>query len=305
MDEKKKGRNVLIVFGIIVFLIMVAFTISNENNEQANYSVDNNNQSTTQTYKGKYSIEYNDAFSGDGTKVLYIGRTTCSVCTKFTPFMKYLSEKYNFTYYYMDTDEVTSEELKTVLGKVGQDINNFGTPYVVFLKNGEKLEEIPGYIAEESLFQKLQEHGIIGSDENYIASSSSSSSSSASSSSDDSEYKNISFIDYKKYDEIYQSGKKTIVVLGQTGCGACNAYKPIIDEIAKEEEITINYVDMRQLGDEEPSKLLGSLSYFDDVESWGTPLTLIIENKKVVADQKGYNAKETTVEFFKTNGLLK
>ncbi len=304
MDEKKKGRNVLIVFGIIMFLIMVAFTISKENEQSSFNSENSNNQSTTETYRGRYSTEYNDAFSGEGTKVLYIGRPTCSVCTRFTPLMNYLSEKYNFTYYYMNTDEVSSDELKAVLDKVGRDINDFGTPYVVFLENGEKKEDIPGYIAEESLFGKLQEHGIIDSSETYVASSSSSSSGS-SSSSDDSQYTNISFIDYKKYDEIYQSGKKSIVVLGQTGCGACNAYKPIIDEIAKEEGITIHYVDMRQLNDDEPSKLLGSLSYFDNVESWGTPLTLIIENKKVVADQKGHNDKETTLEFFKTNGLLK
>lgn len=306
MDEKKKGVTVLIVVGIVVFLMMVIVTISKESKQQVSNNNDNN-QSTSETYSGRYSTEYNEAFTGNETKVLYIGSSSCSVCTRFTPFMKYLSEKYNFMYYYIDAATISSTELQTVLDKVGEDINDFGTPYVVFLKDGKNVEDIPGYMSEKDLFEKLQNHGIIDSSHTYVASSSSSSSGSSNNSNntDKNDYKNISFIGYDKYDEIYQSGKKSIIVLGQTGCGACTAYKPVIDEIAKEKNIEIYYVDMTQLESGEPTKLMNSLSYFDEVESWGTPLTLIIENKKVVAAQLGHNEKETTLEFFKNNGFTK
>ena len=45
-------------------------------------------------------------------------------------------------------------------------------------------------------------------------------------------------------------------------------------------------------------------SYFKEHSSWGTPLTLIIENGSVVAAQSGYADKETTIEFYKANGII-
>ena len=50
--------------------------------------------------------------------------------------MKYLSEAYDFTYYYVDAAIMDTEELTELLEKVGVDIDNFGTPYVAFLENG-------------------------------------------------------------------------------------------------------------------------------------------------------------------------
>lgn len=299
MDEKKKSFIVMAVIGALLFLLVIIGVIQKENKEK---TPDNKDQNQTNvTYEGKYSTSYNEAFTGEGKKLLYIGSSSCSVCTRFTPYIKYLSEKYDFTYYYIDAAKIDTEQLKAVLEKVGQDIDDFGTPYVVFLENGEKYDEIPGYVTESALFDQLKKNEIIGSDKSYVASDSSSSSSS---SSDDSSYTSLSFIGYDKYDELYNGNEKFVVVLGQTGCGACSSFKPIINEIAKEKELTIYYVDMLKLEDDGAYKLMNSLSYFDDLESWGTPLTLVIENKEVIASLRGSNTKDTTLEFFEENHLI-
>lgn len=300
MDEKKKSFIVIAVIGALLFLLIIIGVIQRENQEKASDNKDQNQ--TNITYEGKYSTSYNEAFSEEGKKLLYIGSSSCSVCTRFSPYIKYLSEKYNFTYYYIDAAKIDTEELKSVLEKVGQDIDDFGTPYLAFLENGEKYDEIPGYVTESALFSQLQKNGIIDSDETYVASDSSSS---GSSSSDDSSYTSLSFIGYDKYKELYDRNEKFVVVLGQTGCGACSSFKPIINEIAKEKELTIYYVDMLKLEDDGAYKLMDSLSYFKDLESWGTPLTLVIENKEVIASLKGSNTKDTTIKFFEENNLIK
>lgn len=298
MEEKRKSIIIVsVIFGLL-FLLIVAGVIQKENEEHTY------NNGSTVTYKGNYSTNYEEAFHGEEKKILYIGSSQCGYCSEFTPYMKYLSEVYDFSYYYIDAAEMSNTVLKSILDKVGQDIDDFGTPYVAFLEGGKKIGEIPGYISESSLFDELKENGFIGEDKKYTPSSSSSSSSNQTSD-DDSQYTSLSFLDYKKYNEVYESGKKAVIVLGQTGCGACTAYKPIINKIAKEKNIPIYYVNMTELKGDEPYELMDSLSsYFDGVESWGTPLTLIIENKDVVDTQLGSNSEETTLEFLKKNKFI-
>lgn len=307
MEEKRKGLIVVVVIEtFLLILILIGFIQSKNTNQTSDNNSSTNTGTNTNNYEGKVSKNYQEAFSKEGKQVLYIGRTGCGYCEAFTPYMNYLSETYNFTYYYLDTNDISSEELKTLLEKVGQDYEEFGTPYVVFLENGEKYDEIPGYIEEATLFEKLQTNGIIASDQVYISSESTVSNSDTSSTSeDDSSYTNLSFIDYNKYNEIYESNQKSIVVLGQTGCGACKSFKPVINEIAGENNVPINYLDLTQLSSEDANKVLDSLSsYLDTLDSWGTPFTLVIENKKVVSSLSGYNEKDTTVEFFKKQGFI-
>lgn len=297
MNEKKRAIITVTVIGVLLFVLIVVGVIKTESRTLKPTENENN---VTSEYNGKYSTDYVEAFSGEGKKVLYIGSSSCSVCSEFTPQIKYLSEAYDFMYYYVDAASMNTEELNELLEKVGADIDNFGTPYVAFLENGEKIDEIPGYITESSLFDELQKQGIIGSEETYVSSGNST----KETTSEAEKYPNVSFINYSQYEEIYESEEKAIVVLGQTGCGACAAYLPNINEIGEEKNIKIYYVDMTQLESEDSSKIT-SLSYFKDKESWGTPLTLILENKEVVDSQEGAATKEVTLEFFQKNGFGK
>lgn len=298
MNEKKRSFVVIAVIGIFLFILIMIGVIQREN-ENAN--LDEGNDSVTESYQGKYSTNHLEAFEGEEKKVLLIGSTSCSVCQAFTPYIKYLSEAYDFTYYYIDADTMSDEQLINILDKVDQDINDFGTPYIAFLQNGEKYDEIAGYVEESKLFEQLQKNEIIGSDETYVSSTEYSNSHN----SENSSYKNLSFIGYDEYKNLYEGDSKFIVVLGQSGCGACTSYKPIIDELVEEIDAPIYYIDVTSMEQSDIYSLMDSLSYFDDVESWGTPLTLIVENKKVKDYLEGAANKNTTLEFLKDNGFEK
>lgn len=298
MNEKKK---LLIAFFVIIgllWLLVVVGLIQKNTDNKKDYK---NENSESVTYSGKYSTDYEKAFEGDGKKVLFIGSSSCGVCSEFTPYMKYLSEAYNFTYYYIDAAMMNTNTLESVLGKVGKTLDNIGTPYMAFIENGEKYEEVQGYLSESGLFSTLQKNGIIGENETYISSNEASNISSGNTD----EYSNLTFIDYDKYKEIYDSKEKTIVVLGQTGCGACNAFKPVINEIAKDYNVPIYFVNLTDWTKRETYDLMGSLSYFKERESFGTPLTLILENGDNIDEQEGHNSKATTIEFFKKHGFIK
>lgn len=297
MNEKKKSIvAIVIVIAVLAFFVIIQAVASNSNHNT--------------TSKGNYSTSYEEAFKKEGKQVLMIGRAGCGWCQKFQPHINYLSSTYEFSYYYVDTDKLVTGELQSLLERLGVDTATFGTPYVAILENGQKIEEIGGYVEEESLFKTLQSTGIISTDENYVASGNEEneeeSDKGQSANEDDSQYTSLSFPDYSTFKATYDKGDKMVVVLGQTGCGYCTNYKPIINEIAKENKITIHYVNLTKYSSDDVGNLLNDLaSYFDGVESWGTPLTLIVEDQKVVASQKGSASKEATTEFLKENKVIK
>lgn len=293
MNEKNKGIIALVaIIGLIAFLIIIQAVSSGNKN---------------QSLSGSYSTDYEAALTASGKQVLMLGRDGCGWCQKFRPHINYLSSKYGFTYYYADTDKLTTTELSALLEKLGVDVSSFGTPYVAILDSGEKVGEIGGYVEESALFTQLQSYGVIDSSASYVASEDTSSNTDTSTSEDEdnSVYTSLSFPDYNAYKQAYDGGEKMAIVLGQTGCGHCTTFKPIINSIASENNITIHYINLKNYSSEEVQNLLDTLSsYFDGVESWGTPLTLIVENGKVIDSQKGSADKETTVAFLKKNGLL-
>lgn len=301
-ENKKVVIAISVIIGLLMLLIIVGLVQKNSD-KQKDY---NNESSGTITYSGKYTTDYEKAFEGEGKKVLFIGSSSCGICSEFTPYIKYLSEAYGFTYYYIDAATMDTNKLESVLEKVGKNLDNIGTPYMAFLENGEKYEEVKGYLSESGLFSTLQKNGIIEEKAVYVSSTEAASNSNNNSSSDNTsdEFEHLTFIDYDKYEEIYNSKEKAIIVLGQTGCGACTAFKPVIDEIAKEYNLTIYFVNLTDWTKRETYDLMGSLSYFKNRESFGTPLTLILENGDNISEQEGYNSKVTTVEFLKKNGFI-
>ena len=118
------------------------------------------------------------------------------------------------------------------------------------------------------------------------------------------EYENLGSATYKDYNCLYESGDSFAIVLSQTTCGYCQKYKTFINEYMAKKDFPLYIIEINTLGDEERSALLSSLSYFDDNNDWGTPLTLGIKDKKVVAEISGFTDDENQIdEFFKKLGL--
>ena len=120
------------------------------------------------------------------------------------------------------------------------------------------------------------------------------------------EYENLGAITYEQYNCLYESDEAFAVILSQTTCGYCKQFKPFINEYVGNKNIPLYVIEVNTLAEDEKNALLSSLSYFDDNDSWGTPLTLGIKNKEVIANLSGYTDDEDQVsKFFKEVGLMK
>lgn len=121
---------------------------------------------------------------------------------------------------------------------------------------------------------------------------------------DDSELTNINFVDYDTFMSMVESGERQIFVLGQTTCGYCTMYKPVINEVSGSTGVGFNYININTLSEEEYNNIANSIDYLKENNDWGTPLTLLVEDGKVLNKINGYTDKDSVIEFLKDNGII-
>ena len=266
MNENKKLLAVLGVVVVVVLAIVVSSVVGSQAQEKTIDEID----------------KLMDTKEGE---LIYLGRPTCSYCQQFTPILEDASDKYEFGYYYLNTDELSNTNLTKVLDMLEIDPDSFGTPTLAIVKDGKKVAVQPGYTDAEGLFKFLQSNKIIAEDAVYEA--------------DDA---NLNKIDYSQYQDIINGDEKQIVVFAQTGCSHCEEARPVLNDIVKEYNSTINYINITDLSTEDQTSMTKSLDILEN--GFGTPLTIVVQNKKVLASLEGFESEEAMLNFFKENGFI-
>ncbi len=228
--------------------------------------------------------EFIEDFTSDEKEVVFLERPTCSYCQLTSPIMESLSSKYDFDYNDINTDDINSSTLTKILDKLGVSSDDFGTPYIAIVQDGKVVSAQPGYAEEVDMFKFFQNNGVIDEDE---------------------EFKEIlNYVDYSTYKDLIASSEPQLVVMVQTGCGACISAKPVLEEISEENDITINALNITNLSSEDSENLSSTLDYLSK-NDWGTPLLLIVKNNQVIDASSGYLDKDTYEIFLKKYGFIK
>lgn len=110
-------------------------------------------------------------------------------------------------------------------------------------------------------------------------------------------------ITYSTYLEKIDSNEPFLVVIVKDGCGYCEMYEPILEEVADEYNLPINYINLTNLTEEEYNDLAQSNTYLKK-NQWGTPTTLFMLGDSVVDSIGGYVEKDKFVEFVKENFVV-
>lgn len=109
-------------------------------------------------------------------------------------------------------------------------------------------------------------------------------------------------ITYSEYEEKMNTEAPFLVVVVRDGCGYCEMYEPILEEVSGEYKIPIYYINMSNLSSEEYTALGTSNSYFKKNQGkWGTPTTLFMYGESVIDSISGYVDKDELVDFVKEN----
>ena len=110
-------------------------------------------------------------------------------------------------------------------------------------------------------------------------------------------------ITYSQYKEMVKNGDAFIVVIERTGCGYCQQYMPLIEEVAKEKKVAITYINTDNLTEDEINELSSTNNYLKRNE-WGTPTTLFMLGDRIVDSISGYVGKESIEAFLKDRVVL-
>ena len=109
--------------------------------------------------------EYTTLLNDKDASIIYIARPTCGYCQQQEPIVKELASKYELVFHYLNTDNLSNEDMSTLFKSdktlFGEDGKNFGTPTTVIVKNGKVVDSLVGLTQRDSFEEFLTKNGFI------------------------------------------------------------------------------------------------------------------------------------------------
>ncbi|MBO5138255.1 MAG: thioredoxin family protein [Bacilli bacterium] len=99
--------------------------------------------------------------SSDASSVIYIGRPTCSHCVIQKPIMEHLAYKYDITINYLNTDELSDDDITKLRDSDEYFKSGWGTPLTLIVKDGKIQDKIEGEASINTLTSLFKQHSII------------------------------------------------------------------------------------------------------------------------------------------------
>lgn len=98
------------------------------------------------------------------------------------------------------------------------------------------------------------------------------------------------------------SGKEVVTVIGSSTCPHCIAYKPVIERIAKKNNIKLYFFEANLL-DSSDKNIITDIDSDKFSFSGSVPFTYIIRDNKYIADTVGYSDIDSIIYFLNNNGF--
>ena len=281
MSKEKKKAIILTVVLSVICLVLIGVFVFIELKQAGIVSDKETNE---------FMKEFNKEFNSKERNVIYYASSGCSYCELQKPILETIAEDYDIEYFEIDSATLAVKQRNEILKKL--EIEH-ATPTTVIVENGKVIDTAIGYTDGQDYVEFFVENEILPEDAVY------------------SKEANLTFIDYNAYEDLVNDKGTQVVVIGQTTCGHCIAIKPALNKIAGEYDLTINYLNLTEMNEDEYKSFTESLKEIqyndpDFVEEgkFGTPLTLIIKNGKVKDYISGERTKSQLVREFKNNGLI-
>lgn len=255
--EKKKSLIITILLAVIAVILICVFAFI----EMRKSGVISSEESR------EIMEEFYDAYQDDEKEIIYYASSSCGYCEMQKPILELIAEDYDLDYVSIDSSLLSSKQKKEMIEKLNIEGS---TPTIVVVENEKVVGTNVGYTDGRELVKFFKDNGVLKEDAVYSAE------------------KYITFINYDEYKSLIRSSDTHIIVVGQTSCSHCISYKPALNSVAEDYDLTINYLNITELSQEESEKFSESLKKIeyndpDFVEdgSFGTPLTLIVKDGKV------------------------
>lgn len=109
-------------------------------------------------------------------------------------------------------------------------------------------------------------------------------------------------ITYTEYNKMIEEKQNFVLFIGSETCSACAVYKEYLNEVIKDYQVEVKYIDLDKVTEDEYNKLKARHSFS------GTPTTIFITDgyeKSTYNRINGSKEYNKIVEKFKENGYIK
>ena len=141
MNQKKNRIGGII--GIVAVVLVIGLTI---------YAFIKDAKTEEHIEEITYS-EFKDKVDGSKKSVILVGRNDCSHCVSFKPVITKVAEEYDFTVYYINTNNITNQEdFDALWNFLGAE----GTPTTAVVQDGKLLAMHEGEMTRSDLIAFLK-----------------------------------------------------------------------------------------------------------------------------------------------------
>lgn len=282
MKKEKIKSILLIVIPSIIALALIALMVVAKLRE---------NKTIGSSESSEIIEEFKEEFNDEERTIIYFASPSCQYCILQTPVLETIADDYDLDYYYLDSSQLSNSQTKEVMELL--ELEKASTPTTVVVEKGKVIDTQVGYKAGKEYVEFLIGAGMLPKGAKYSAE------------------EDITFINYDEYKELIGAQDPNVIVIGQTGCSHCTSFKPAINAVADNYDITINYLNLTEMTEDESNSFFESLKDLeyndpDFVEkgSFGTPLTIIVENGKITNYISGARTTSQLARQLKKFGVI-
>ena len=110
---------------------------------------------------------------------------------------------------------------------------------------------------------------------------------------------NLTVINVSKMKELFFSNDTKIIFVGSLTCPHCTAIKPVINSVVKDLNVTVYYLELSTMTDEENNEYYSINEFLKNNNS--IPLVMAVKNNEVIDSFVGEKDSKDIEEFLKKN----
>ena len=113
----------------------------------------------------------------------------------------------------------------------------------------------------------------------------------------------IEEVDGAEFKALMNGSKKIVLYVMQDGCSYCEMFTPIINKVARENNIDVKYINLANMTTaEDQADFYGAHDYFGS--GIGTPTTVVAQNGGIFGMIPGYVEEAAVIDFFEKHGYI-
>lgn len=212
--------------------------------------------------------------------ILYIPYEYSNDIKKQDKILNEIASEYEINYKRIDAYLLSNQQhdkLNIIL-----QISSVDNQIIILIKDKKIIGSIRDLSNKETYLNKLKEYSFIDEIDSYIT-----------------------YINYSKFNNLLNNDNKNIIVFGKDDCKYCEDVIKTLNTIAINYDVEINYLNIGNIDTtvyKDVEKKLDSLGYKD---GFTTPLTIIVENNKLIDYAIGPSNEDYFVDIFTENGIIK